>query len=196
LILKVANADANAPAFNQDWDSDNDGLIDDTGDTGYFKGTANWSFATNVIDAVGASAESDDLTSGQSGFDTTHCLYGKVCFAAGEFNGDTTISTGYSAVNINTNDSSTYNGSGSNANAFGEIECVHRKTSGTANSDWVATNLTDNAASGYSSSTRNYGVSGNHGGTNLPESVQANGSAVSPYSYGADITINLYSTNP
>lgn len=76
-----------------------------------------------------------------------------------------------------------------------EIEYVARVALGNGASSWMATNLTDNAASGYTLAQRNYGVSGNHATQSEPEVFVGYNGAHPDFPYGTDITVTFGAPN-
>jgi hypothetical protein len=76
-----------------------------------------------------------------------------------------------------------------------EIEYVARVNTGDTVDSWVAINLTNNAATGFTNALRNYAVSGDH--TNLNDAEVYVGHTAQPTSfpYGTDITVTFGSEN-
>jgi hypothetical protein len=183
-----------APAVGHTWDTNDDGVFD-----------TNWNSSWSVLDSIGVFATADDITGTNDGR-----LYADINFAAGVTTGisaqgityATTGAGSISAALINT-DRSDLDGSGSGmserANGFAEIEYVARYGDttgmGVANvDDWIAANLTDNAASGYTTSQNNYGISGDHSGLDDPEVVRGD-DLIAPHAYGHDATTSLGAAN-
>lgn len=179
------------PTAGHVWDSNDDGVFD-----------TNWNSSWTVLDAIGVFTEADDI----SGSGNDGRLYANINFAPGVFtairtegldhaeNGGAAIAT----ANVDTSRAA-LNGTGSNANAFTEIEYVGRNGDSTgiavANvDDWNAANLTNDPASGYTSGSNNYGISGNHDDGDMPEVVKGD-NVVAPFAYGTDVTVTLGSAN-
>ena len=186
LLVDIGADNANPPALDDTWDTNDDGVFD-----------TDWDSDWVVLDAIGIFAEEDDITpSGNDGR-----LYADINFAAGVFtdistegidhaeNGGTAITT----TNINTNRSALDGaGAGSstpgeNANAFAEIEYVARYGDTTGfgvndEDDWIAGNVTDNHPA-YSSLLDNWGISGDHVNDEDPEVVRGN-RVEAPHAYG------------
>lgn len=130
-------------------------------------GRAGWT----ILDSVGVLAESSELAA--SG------LFGAVNFGPGALTGSST-STG------------TYINTGA---ALFELEYLARLGVLPGAENWLAANVTDNAASGYTSALRNYGVSGIHASQTGQEVYQ--GSTAQPllFPYGTDLTTTIGEPN-
>lgn len=76
-----------------------------------------------------------------------------------------------------------------------EIEYVGRTGPNGTPDNWLATNLTDNAAAGYTAAQRNYAVSGNHALQNNAEVWVGTTSQPANFPYGAKITVTLGGPN-
>jgi hypothetical protein len=154
-----------APVFNFDLDLDNDGLDIATG-------RPNW----NILDSIGVFGEVGEALYGR--------LYAQFNFGPGI--ADPLSDVGGvepGAVYIDTEV------------GLAEIEYVGRVNKGNTAESWVVTNLTNNTASGYSNSLRNYGVSGDHDNFTNPEVYVGSQRGASPFVYGTDITVTLGTPN-
>lgn len=76
-----------------------------------------------------------------------------------------------------------------------ELEYVARVGTGIAASNWMAANLTNDGASGYTNGARNYAISGDHGNQSNPEVYVGSTLGASPFAYGTDITVTLGADN-
>lgn len=76
-----------------------------------------------------------------------------------------------------------------------ELEYVGRVGVGHTAENWVVANLTDNAATGYTSSLRNYAVSGIHATQSSPEAYVGGTYGDPRFPYGTDITVTFGSDN-
>lgn len=130
-------------------------------------GRAGWT----ILDSIGVIAEPSEL--GTSG------LFGAVNFGPGALTG-TSTSTG---IYVDT------------SAALFEIEYVARMGVLSGPENWLAVNVTDNAASGYTAAQRNYGVSGTHATQTNPEVYQGFTAQPSLFPYGTDVTTTLGAPN-
>lgn len=78
---------------------------------------------------------------------------------------------------------------------LGEIEYVGRVGPNDQAANWLVTNLTDNAASSYTTALRNYAVSGTHASKTNPEVWVGHTSQPVDFPYGTDITVTLGGPN-
>lgn len=78
---------------------------------------------------------------------------------------------------------------------LGEIEYVGRVCICDNADSWMVANLTDNAATGYTSALRNYAISGNHTLLSDPEVYVGTTLAPAPFVYGTDITVTFGADN-
>jgi hypothetical protein len=142
----------------------------DVGNDGLDLLPAGWS----ILDSIGVFGEPDETAFGR--------LYGLVNFGPGSSVG---LPGGVepSATYINT------------APSVGEIEYVSRVGTGLAPSNWMVANLTDNAATGFTSALRNYAVSGVHASLSNPEVYVGSVLAPAPFVYGTDITVTFGADN-
>lgn len=159
LLIKVDTANGGlAPVLGDDLDLDNDGF-DVAG------GQAGWT----IVDSIGVVGEISE---------TPHSrLYSQVGFGPGALGGG--LSPGGVEPGAEYVDTSAQ---------LLELEYVERVGMGTGAENWLAANLTDNAASGYTAAARNYGISGNHGGLNDPEVYVGFTAQPAGYPYGFDLT--------
>jgi hypothetical protein len=131
---------------------------------------AGWS----VLDSIGVFGEPDETAFGR--------LYGLVNFGPGP-NVDLPGGVEPSATYINT------------IPGLGEIEFVSRVGTGLTPSNWMVANLTDNAATGFTSALRNYAISGVHATLSNPEVYVGSTLAPAPFVYGTDITVTFSADN-
>jgi hypothetical protein len=179
FVLLNVGTTGDTPVVGDNWDGNKDGTFD-----------GDWNSGWSIIDSIGVIGETSELDNGR--------LYSSIVFAPGALSG-AAVPSGATVINTARSelDGDDNGANPDNANAFLEIEYLGRYGDTTSSTDpdaWVAANLTDNSASGYTSGARNYGVSGNHAGTNLPESVLGD-NIISPYAYGRDLTTSLAAVN-
>lgn len=167
MLIYVDPDTGSPPVLNFDLDEDNDGL--DPLPTG-------WS----ILDSIGVFGE-DETEYGR--------LYAQVNFGPGpiaQTGPDSGLTPGGvppGAIYIDT------------SSTMPEIEYVGRVGPNSGPDNWLATNLTNNAASGYTNALRNYAVSGDHVTFLNPEAWVGFDSAPEDFIYGTDITVTLGGPN-
>lgn len=130
-------------------------------------GRAGWT----IIDSIGMIGEVGELVDNR--------LYGAVNFGPG-------------ALGLGSTSTGVYVDTG--AELF-ELEYAGRVSDGPGADAWVISNLTDNAASGYTSALRNYGISGNHALLNDPEVYVGSTAQPVNFPYGFDLTTTIGGPN-
>lgn len=166
LVYVDPNGPGAAPVIGQDLDLGNNGLDVATGQVG-------WA----IRDSIGAVGEAGEQFSR---------VYAQNNFGPSPLEAPGGVDPGKTYVNTLPTGS---------LPGVAEVEYLGRVSTGQNINDWFVANLTDNAASGYSSGLRNYGISGNHAGLNNPEAYVGTTYAPSPFGYGTDITVTLGAPN-
>lgn len=80
-------------------------------------------------------------------------------------------------------------------NGLAEIEYIARVDTGSDIDSWMVTNITNNAATGYTNALRNYAVSGDHTTMTAPEVYVGTTYGAAPFVYGTDITVTFGADN-
>lgn len=76
-----------------------------------------------------------------------------------------------------------------------EIEYVGRVDTGADANSWMVTNITNNPATGYTDTLRNYAISGDHTNQSSPEVYVGSTYGAAPFVYGTDITVTFGADN-